>query len=62
LEAQIPVAAIEGPEDMGRAPAPSLDLFAMLAAVLRRWKLIAAITLGALIATYGVLKLRTITL
>jgi polysaccharide biosynthesis transport protein len=42
---------------MGSAPAPSIDLFAILAAVLRRWKLITAITLSALIATYGVLKL-----
>jgi succinoglycan biosynthesis transport protein ExoP len=42
---------------MGGAPAPSIDLFAILAAVLRRWKLITAITLAALIATYGVLKL-----
>jgi exopolysaccharide transport family protein len=44
-------------EDMGGAPAPSTDLFAILGAVLRRWKLITAITLSALIATYGVLKL-----
>jgi exopolysaccharide transport family protein len=42
---------------MGGAPPPSIDLFAILAAVLRRWKLITAITLSALIATYGVLKL-----
>jgi exopolysaccharide transport family protein len=42
---------------MGGAPASSIDLFAILTAVLRRWKLIAAITLSALIATYGMLKL-----
>ena len=42
---------------MGGAQAPSIDLFAILVAVLRRWKLITAITLSALIATYGVLKL-----
>jgi len=41
---------------MGGAPTPSIDLFAILAAVLRRWKLITAITLCTLIATYGVLK------
>jgi succinoglycan biosynthesis transport protein ExoP len=43
---------------MGGAPAPSIDFFAILAAVLRRWKLITAITLSASIATYGVLKLK----
>jgi exopolysaccharide transport family protein len=42
---------------MGGAPTPSIDLFAILAAVLRRWKLITAITLCTLITTYGVLKL-----
>jgi len=41
---------------MGGAPAPPIDLFAILAAVLRRWKLITAITLSALTATYGVLQ------
>src|SRR5271170_1878133 len=41
---------------MGGAPAPSIDLFAILVAVPRRWKLITAITLSALIATYGVLQ------
>ena len=44
-------------EDMGGALAPSIDLFAILAAVLRRWKLITAVTLFAVIATYGALKL-----
>jgi polysaccharide biosynthesis transport protein len=57
LQDQVPAAPIEYVEDMGGAPAPSVDLFAILAAVLRRWKLITAITLSALIATYGVLKL-----
>jgi capsular exopolysaccharide synthesis family protein len=42
---------------MGGAPPQPIDLFAILAAVLRRWKLIAAITLSASIATYGLLKL-----
>jgi exopolysaccharide transport family protein len=41
---------------MGGAVA-SIDLFVILAAILRRWKLITAITLFAFIATYGVLKL-----
>jgi polysaccharide biosynthesis transport protein len=49
-------APIEYVEDMDGAPAPSIDLFAILAAVLRHWKLITAITLFALIATYSVLK------
>ena len=44
-------------EDTGGGPAPSIDLFAILAAVLRRWKLNTAITLAASIATYGVMKL-----
>jgi polysaccharide biosynthesis transport protein len=57
LQDQVPAAPIEYIEDMG-APAPSIDLFAILPAVLRRWKLITAITLCALIATYGVLKLK----
>ena len=57
MQDQVPAAPIEYVEDMGGAPAPSIDLFAILAAVLRRWKLITAITLSALFATYGVLKL-----
>jgi polysaccharide biosynthesis transport protein len=57
LESQVPVAAFEYAEVIDGAPAPSIDLLAILAAVLRRWKLITAITLFALIATYGVLKL-----
>ena len=48
---------MEDIEGMGGAHAPSIDLFAILRAVLRRWKLVAAITLSALIATYGVVKL-----
>jgi polysaccharide biosynthesis transport protein len=51
----VPAVPFEYVEDVG-APAPSIDLFAILAAVLRRWKLITAITLSTLIATYGVLK------
>ncbi len=48
---------MEYTEDVGGAQAPSIDFFAILAAVLRRWKLVTAITLSTLIATYGVLKL-----
>lgn len=44
-------------EGIGRAQAPSMDLLAVLRGVLSRWKLVAAITLAALIATYGVVKL-----
>jgi polysaccharide biosynthesis transport protein len=57
LQDEVPDAPIEYDEGMGGAPAPSIDLLSILAAVLRRWKLIAAVTLSALIATYGVLKL-----
>jgi succinoglycan biosynthesis transport protein ExoP len=57
LQDEIPAARIEYGEDIGGAPAPSIDLFATLAAVLRRWKLITAVTLSVSIATYGVLKL-----
>ncbi len=56
MQGQVPAAPIEYVEDMGGAPAPPIDLFAILAAVLRRWKLITAITLSALTATYGVLQ------
>jgi capsular exopolysaccharide synthesis family protein len=58
LQDNLPAAPIEYVEDVGGAPAPSVDLFAILAAVLRRWKLIAAITLCVSITTYGVLKLK----
>jgi uncharacterized protein involved in exopolysaccharide biosynthesis len=44
-------------EEMGGAQAPSMDLLAVLLGVLRRWKLITAITLSVVIATYGALKL-----
>jgi succinoglycan biosynthesis transport protein ExoP len=54
---KVPTAPIEYTEDVGGAQSPSIDFFALLAGVLRRWKLVAAITLSALIATYGVLKL-----
>ena len=57
MQDKVTAAPIEYVEDVGGAPAPSIDLFAILAAVLRRWKLITAITLSALVATYGVLKL-----
>ena len=42
---------------MGGAQAPSIDVFAVLRAVLRRWKLVAAVTLTVLIATYAVVRL-----
>ena len=54
---KVPAVPIEYTEDVGGTQAPSIDFFAILAAVLRRWKLVTAITLSALIATYGVLKL-----
>jgi succinoglycan biosynthesis transport protein ExoP len=58
LQEQAAAAPIEYFEDMGGAPAPSIDLFAILAGVLRRWRLITAITLSVCTATYGVLKLK----
>jgi len=54
---KVPAEPIEYTEVAGDAQAPSIDFFAILAAVLRRWKLVTAITLSVLIATYGVLKL-----
>ena len=42
---------------MGGAQAPPMDVVAILRAMLRRWKLVAAITLSVSIATYGVVKL-----
>ena len=50
-------APMEDIEGIGGAQAPSIDLLAVLRGVLRRWKLVAAITLSVLIATYGVVKL-----
>jgi polysaccharide biosynthesis transport protein len=50
-------APVEYMEDVGGGErALSIDLFAILAAALRRWKLIITISLLTLIATYGVLK------
>jgi polysaccharide biosynthesis transport protein len=57
LQDEASFAPIEYVEGIEGAPAPSIDLLAIFLAVLRRWKLITAITLSALIATYGVLKL-----
>jgi succinoglycan biosynthesis transport protein ExoP len=54
---EVPAVPIAYDGGLGDAPAPSMDPFTILAAVLRHWKLIAAITLSALIATYGALKL-----
>ena len=49
--------SMEDFEGIGGAQAPSTDLVAILRGVLRRWKLVAAITLSVSIATYGVVKL-----
>ena len=57
MQDKIPAAPIEYAEDIGGSPARSIDLFAVFAAVLRRWKLITAVTLSVSIATYAVLKL-----
>ena len=50
-------APMEDFDGIGGAQAPSMDLLAILRGVLRRWKLVAAITLSVLIATYGVVKI-----
>jgi capsular exopolysaccharide synthesis family protein len=57
LRDEVAAAPIEYFEGTGAAPAPSIDLFPILAAALRRWKLITAITLCALTAAYCVAKL-----
>jgi polysaccharide biosynthesis transport protein len=54
---KIPAVSMHPVEHMGGAAAAPVDLFSIFAAVLRRWKLIFAVTLFALSATYGVLKL-----
>ena len=48
---------MEDIEGMGGPQASSVDLLAMLRGVLRRWKLVVAITLSMSIATYAVVKL-----
>jgi uncharacterized protein involved in exopolysaccharide biosynthesis len=57
LQGQSPVAPSEYLEEIGGGRPPSIDLVAALWALLRRWKLISAITLLALSATYGVLAI-----
>ena len=57
MQNHLPVALTEYIDDVGGTPTPSIDLLGILAAVLRRWKLITAITLFALSVTCGVLKL-----
>ncbi len=57
MENEAPAVPIEYMDDRGGAQTPPIDLIAMAAGVLRRWKLILLFTLGSLIATYGVLKL-----
>src|SRR5215467_3746129 len=54
---QFAFASGEYSDDTAVAQAQSVDFLAIVLAVLRRWKLIVSITLLALVATYGVLKL-----
>jgi succinoglycan biosynthesis transport protein ExoP len=56
LQQEILAPSAEYGEDMGGAQAPSIDVLAILAVALWRWKLITVITLVALTATYGALK------
>lgn len=58
MQDEIPGQPIEYGEDIGGPPPPSIDLFAVLAALRRRWKLIAAVTLSvSAVVLYGVQKL-----
>jgi succinoglycan biosynthesis transport protein ExoP len=57
LQHKIITAPVEYVEDMSGAQAPSIDFLAILAAALRRWKLITIIALFTIIATYGMVKL-----
>jgi capsular exopolysaccharide synthesis family protein len=57
LQEEFSAAPMEYVEDSSDASTPSVDLFAIFAAVVRRWKLITALTLPALMATHGVVKL-----
>jgi polysaccharide biosynthesis transport protein len=54
---KVPAAPIEYVENTGDFQASSIDFLAILAGMLRRWKLVAAIALLALTATYGLCKL-----
>jgi succinoglycan biosynthesis transport protein ExoP len=56
LLGNVPDAPMNFAEQAGGAQAAPIDLIAMFGAVLRRWKLITAATLLAVIATYGALK------
>jgi polysaccharide biosynthesis transport protein len=57
LLSKLPAEPVEYTEVLGGAQGPSIDFFGILVAVLRRWKLVAAITLCVSIVTYGVVKL-----
>ena len=56
MQDEISIAPGEYMEDTVGAHASPIDIFGILAAVLRRWKLIVTTTLLALIATFGVLQ------
>ena len=52
-----PAIPMEDMEAVSGAQGSSIDLFTILRRVLGRWKLVAAIALSVMIATYGVVKL-----
>lgn len=53
---ELDTASFEYEDDNTDAHAPSIDVIAIVVSALRRWKLIAAVALLAVFATYGVLK------
>lgn len=57
LQNQTPTESMQYFEESGAPPASSIDVLAILRSVLRRWKLVVAVTLSVSIATYGALKL-----
>ena len=56
MQSQVPATSIDDFEDLADAQAAPVDLLAIARAALRRWKLIASVTLCSLLATYAVLK------
>ena len=56
MQYQVPAASMDDIEDLVDAQVVPVDLLAIAKAALRRWKLIATVTLCSLMATYGLLQ------
>ena len=56
MQHEVPATPIDYIDDTAGAQGAPVDLLAVALGALRRWKLIAAVTLCSLIATYGLLK------